>query len=250
MSKRRFDAVICDIDGCISPESSAPMNAPALARIAAYNRLAQERGDRPVVTLCSGRPQPFAEAMCRLLANQTLPVIAENGVWLYHPRGIIYDMDPRITRDDLRMVQAARDWAEEELGPRGVVMQPGKHASISLYHSDTEFLRGLESVVREAFHSRGWRLRVSMTWFYINCDLVHVSKATAIQRFIEATGIPIDRLAGIGDTRGDLLVADNVAWFACPANAAEEIKPRADYVAQATEAEGVVEILERLTTAS
>jgi hydroxymethylpyrimidine pyrophosphatase-like HAD family hydrolase len=243
---RRFDAILCDIDGCLSPESSAPFDAAALARVAEHNRLAENRHDRPVLTLCSGRPQPFAEAMCRLLANSTLPVIAENGVWLYHPKGNRYDMDPRITREDIRAVQAAREWVETELGPQGVVMQPGKHASISLYHDNAEFLRSLEPRVRETFQQNGWPLRVSMTWFYINCDLTHVSKATAIHRLFAATGLTKERCAGIGDTRGDLMIADNVAWFACPSNAVEELRARADYIAPRPEAEGVLEILARL----
>ncbi len=244
---RRFDAIICDIDGCLSPGSSDPFNAPALARIAEHNRLAQAQHDRPVLTLCSGRPQPFAEAMCRLLANTTLPVIAENGVWLYWPGANHYDMDPAITRDDLSAVNAARDWVETELGPRGVVMQPGKHASISLYHRDPEFLRSLEPGVRDAFEHNGWPFRISMTWFYINCDLAHISKATAIARLFCATGLTSARCAGIGDTKGDLMIADNVAYFACPANAADELKPRADYISPHGEAEGVLDILEHLS---
>jgi hydroxymethylpyrimidine pyrophosphatase-like HAD family hydrolase len=244
---RRFDAIICDIDGCLSPETSAPFDLDALSRIAEHNRLAQERRDRPVLTLCSGRPQPFAEAMTRLLANTTLPVIAENGVWLYHPRDNRYDMDPGITREDLRAVQAAREWVAEELGPRGVVMQPGKHASLSLYHGDPEFLRSLEPLVREEFERRDWPLRVSMTWFYITCDLAHVSKATGIDRLFAATGLTRDRCAGIGDTRGDLMIADKVSWFACPANAAAEIRARAHYIAPRHEAEGVLDILGQLS---
>jgi hydroxymethylpyrimidine pyrophosphatase-like HAD family hydrolase len=245
-SPRRFDAVICDIDGCLSPEASEPMNAAALAKIAEYNRLAQEVADRPVVTLCSGRPQPFVEAMARLIGNHSLPCVAENGVWLYHPGSNRYDMDPRITRADLRMVQAAREWVEEELGPRGVVMQPGKHASISLWHADAEFLRSLEAQVREKFRQRGWGLRVSMTWFYINCDLEHVSKGTAIDRLVEQTGLGRGRLAGIGDTGSDLAIAERVGFFACPANAVEEVKARANMVVGKAEVEGVLEILEGL----
>jgi hydroxymethylpyrimidine pyrophosphatase-like HAD family hydrolase len=243
---RRFDAVICDIDGCLAPESSDPIDAAALAKIAEHNRLAQQHADRPVVTVCSGRPQPFAEAICRVLANRTIPCIAENGVWLFHPDRNGYDMDPRITRDDLRNVQAVREWVEIELGPKGVVMQPGKHASISLWHPDPEFLRTLEPAVRDAFQRNHWNLRVSMTWFYINCDLAHISKATAIDRLTAATGLKRERLAGIGDTSGDLLIADKVAYFACPANAVDEIKARADYISPYPEAQGVLDILPSL----
>lgn len=243
---RRFDAVICDIDGCLSPESHAPMNAALLARLADHNTAAA-RGDRPVVTLCSGRPQPFVEAMCRMVANASLSCVAENGVWLYDPRDNAYLRDPAITADHLAAVQAAREWVERELGPRGVVMQPGKSCSISLYHPDTPYLRSLEPMVRQAFKVCGWPLRVSMTWLYINCDLEHVSKGTGLDRLMERHGLDRSRLAGIGDTPSDLAIRERVAWFGCPANADERIRHHADAVAEAQEVQGVLQLLDRLS---
>lgn len=246
---RRFDAVICDIDGCLAPESSAPFDLPSLAKIADHNRLAHELRDRPIVTVCSGRPEPFAEAMCRLIQNHSLPAIAENGVWIYHPDRNVYDRDPAITSDHLKAVAAAAAWIDRELGAQGVVMQPGKTCSISLYHHNTEFLKTLESPIRERFHREGWPLRVSMTWLYINCDLAHISKGTAIDRWTAMTGIPKDRLAGIGDTRSDIPIIERVAFFASPANAVEEIRDRAALVSPSHEAKGVVEILSRFVGA-
>jgi hydroxymethylpyrimidine pyrophosphatase-like HAD family hydrolase len=104
-------------------------------------------------------------------------------------------------------------------------------------------LRGLEGRVREEFEKRGWPLRVSMTWLYINCDLKHVSKGTALDRLITQTGLKKARLAGIGDTAGDRFIAERVSWFGCPGNASQEIRQHADYVAAAREIEGVLEIL-------
>jgi hydroxymethylpyrimidine pyrophosphatase-like HAD family hydrolase len=209
----RFDAVICDIDGCLLPETSDPMDAGALTRVAAHNRMAHERRDRPLVTLCSGRPEPFVEAIARLIGVRTLPCIAENGVWLYLPEPHIYEMDPAITPDHLAAVEQARAWVRRELGPIGVVMQPGKTASISLYHPDTDLLMGLIPRIREAFASENWPLRLSTTWYYINCDLEHVTKATALDRLIARAGLDPARLAGIGDTESDHAIADRVAHF-------------------------------------
>ena len=243
---RRHDAVICDIDGCLAPESSDPIDVESLTQIARYNQLAQAKGDRPIVTVCSGRPEPFAEAMCRLIGNRTLPCIAENGVWMYHPGRNVYDRDPAILSEHIAAVGEATQWVDRDLGPLGVVIQPGKSCSISLYHDDTDFLKSLEAVVRDVFVREKWPLRVSMTWLYINCDLAHISKGTALDRWMAATGIPRDRLAGIGDTRSDLPIVERVAWFATPANALDELKGRASYVASYPEAAGVLEILERL----
>lgn len=245
-SHARFDAIICDIDGCLSPESATPFDVHSLAEIAEFNRLAHERRDRPVLTLCTGRPQPFAEAMARLLQNRTLPLIAENGVWMYTPGVNEYEMDPAISRDQRRAVRDAAAWLDETYGPRGVVQQPGKACSVSLYHRDTEYLRGLQPEIAAEFERRGWPMKVSMTWLYINCDLETVSKGSGIDRLMIKTGLTRERCAGIGDTKGDLLIAERVSWFACPSNAAEEIRARSDFVASAPEAAGLVEILERI----
>lgn len=249
-SHPRFDAIICDIDGCLSPETSEPFDVASIREIAEHNRLAHERRDRPVLTLCSGRPQPFAEAMARLLQNTTLPLIAENGVWMWAPDSNEFLMDPAITREHRRAVREAAAWLDEEFGDKGVAQQPGKSASVSLYHADTEYLRSITARITEEFASRAWPMRVSMTWFYINCDLRHVSKATGIERLYQRTGLDPRRVAGIGDTPGDELMRQKVAWFACPGNAAEEMKRRAQFVAGAGEARGVVEILRAIMAMS
>jgi hydroxymethylpyrimidine pyrophosphatase-like HAD family hydrolase len=248
MSKllRRFDAVICDIDGCLGPESAAPFDTPLLLKVAEHNLLAAQRGDRPVLTVCSGRPQPFAEAMCRFLGNASVPCVAENGVWVYDPRDSRFLMDPLITREDREAVREATAWIERELLPRGVIIQPGKTASISLWHLDTAFLMGLMPSIRERFTTSGWNLRVSNTVAWINCDLAHVSKGSGIRRLIEICHFEKSRLAGIGDQMSDMAIRENVAHFACPSNADPALAARADFVSKEAEVRGVLDILGRL----
>jgi hypothetical protein len=241
-----YDLVICDIDGCLTPEKPGPFDVDALARIAEYNRLAHERGDRPRITACTGRPQPYTEAMCRLLGNVSVPCVAENGVWLYHPGTNEYRMEPSITEEHLAIVHEAERWMRQEYALEGFTIQPGKAASVSLYHPNRDRLMAKVTEVRRTVEERGWPFRVSTTWFYINIDLTHVSKGTGIGRLLEETGLPPERIAGVGDTLGDHFIADRVAFFACPANADDEIKKRARYISPHEEAEGVLDILEKL----
>lgn len=243
---RQYDLVICDIDGCLISEAQRPMDIPALTKIAEYNRLAVDRGDRPMVTVCSGRPQPFAEAICRLINNMLMPCVCEMGVWVYHPGTNAYVIDPRITPAHLAAVHEVSDWAMQTFGHKGVTQQPGKNASVTLYHPDTEYLRSLEPIVQAEFEKRRWPLRVSMTWLYINCDLAHVSKGTGLDRILSEIKIDRKRLAGIGDTMGDKCIAERVGFFACPSNAHPAIKEHAHLIAKKPEAEGVLEILESL----
>lgn len=246
---RQYDLVICDIDGCLVSEGQESFDIEALSKVAAYNRFAVERGDRPLITLCTGRPQPFAEAVCRLIGNVHVPCVCEMGVWLYDPGANVYEMDPGITGGDLSAVRALSAWCEQEWGRGvggGVSQQPGKNASVTLWHRDTAYLRTLVPSIEAKCKAMGWPFRVSMTWFYINCDLRHVSKGTGLDRLSARLGIPRERLAGIGDTASDKCIAERVGFFACPSNAAAAIKEHAHYVAKGAEAVGVVEILERL----
>lgn len=243
---RRYDAVICDVDGCLGPERSEPLDAHLLAQIADYNRVAHERRDRPVVTLCTGRPHPFAEAIARLIGNTSLPIICEMGVWLWWGDGNRFERDPAITPDDLHALHQLTEWVEAEYGPKGVLQQPGKTGSTSLYHDDTDYLKSLMPALEAKIAAERWPFRVSDTWLWINLDLKHVSKATGIERFMAHTGLTRDRLAGIGDTMSDKAIRDHVAHFACPANARPEIKAHADLVSEHDEVAGVLDILERL----
>jgi hydroxymethylpyrimidine pyrophosphatase-like HAD family hydrolase len=249
-SHARFDAILCDVDGCLTPESATPLDVEALARVTEHNRHALAGRDRPTLTLCTGRPQPFAECISRLVGNAglgALPLIAENGAWLYDPSSNDYVPDPAITSVHRAMVRELASWLDDTFGPRGVTQQPGKSASVSLFHPDPSVLRTIAPIIETECLRRGWSMRISMTWFYINCDLAHISKATGIRRWIERTRLSPARLAGIGDTTSDLAIRASVKWFACPANAAESLKPHADYVAGCAEARGVLEILERIS---
>lgn len=244
----RFDAIISDVDGCLQPESHAPLDGPALERVAAHNRRAHEPGSGlPHVTLCTGRPQPYAEAICRLIANTSLPIVAEMGVWLWHPDTNRFDRDPSITAEHLANLDRCRRYIEADLFPRGFVTQPGKTCSISVYHDDTPTLKAIEPGLRERAESEGWGLRVSSTWHWINLDLAHVSKATGIERMKAHAGLESARLAGIGDTMSDLAIREQVAFFACPSNADERLKGHADYVSPLAEIAGVIDIIERIS---
>ena len=245
-STAKYDLVICDIDGCLSPESHAPINIAGLSKIAEHNRLAIQDRDRPVVTLCSGRPIEFVECLCRLLQNNLIPCIGENGVWLWRPTDNSFECDPAITDEHLEFVHEARKLLRSLYQVSGVIQQPGKSASVALYHPDTAYLRSIAPSIAEEFQKRNWPIRVSMTWLYINCDLEHVNKATAIDRLLAQTGINSQRTAGIGDTMGDRFIAERVSWFGCPANAEDEIKKLAAYVSPQKEVEGVLDILTKV----
>jgi hydroxymethylpyrimidine pyrophosphatase-like HAD family hydrolase len=247
---RRFDAVFCDVDGCLMPEGQEGADLEALQKVAAYNTAAERDGDRPVVVPCTGRPQPYAEAVCRMLASKALPAICEHGVWTYDFARHRWTMSPTITNEDLRAVREMEAWVRTELGPKGCFMQLGRSAAVTIFHDDVDWLAAeVVPVLERLIEAKHWPMRVSMTWTCINVDLKHVSKGRAIERMITQFGLDRARLAGIGDTMSDLAIHDSVAWFGCPGNADEKLKPHADVVATEPLARGVLELLGHLVGA-
>ena len=246
-SDHRFDAIVCDVDGCLSPEQPRPTDMPRLARVAEWNHRAH-RGEAPPLTLCTGRPLPFAEAVGRAVGAFHLPIVCEGGVWLLDLARYTFEMDPRITREHLRLVAHVQEWIGERWSAGGAFFEVGKAAAVTVFHPrGPEFLR--ESIlpeIRDRIAKERWPLRVGMTWTCINVELDFVSKASGLDRLMARTGLTRDRLAGVGDTMSDLAIRERVALFACPANADENLKPHADYVAAHEEAEGVLEILDHL----
>ncbi|MBB6431634.1 HAD family hydrolase [Algisphaera agarilytica] len=242
----RYDAVLCDIDGCLLNEAGGPLDLVALNKIAEHNVRAKTDRDRPLVTVCTGRPLPFSECMCRLIANDVLPCVCENGVWVYDPSVNGYHLDPAITNEHVDAAVAFRRWCLDVYADQGVSSQPGKNASVSLYHRDPDFLESIKPRLAEACAEHGWPFRVGGTWNYINCDLEHISKATGIDQFLKRTGLDPKRLAGVGDTKGDIAIAESVAWFGVPANRDPAIDAHATYISPLEQADGVVDMLERL----
>ena len=242
----RFDAILCDIDGCLSPERPGAMNLPALAKVAGWNTRARTAGDVPALTLCTGRPLPFAEAVARAVGAMDLPVVCEGGVWLLEMNPYRWSMDPRITSAHRELIREVERWALAQF--EGAFLESGKSGAVTIFHQrGPEYLEQVVvPAVRTRINDERWPLRASMTWTCVNVELAFISKASGIDRLLGRTGLQRERLVGIGDTLSDMAIRERVAFFACPANADEQLKAHADYVSDKEEAEGVLDILSTL----
>ena len=239
----RLRAIVCDIDGCLGPEAIGPADTASLARVADHNRLARERGDRPPLTLCTGRPLPFADAMARIVGAVDLPIICEAGAMLMDPHTYTWELDPAIRPEHIRALGEVRAWVAAQFA--GSYFEEGKVAALTVFHPQGPgFLeREVVGPVRAMVESAGLPFRVSMTWTCINVEPEMVDKASGIDRLCARMGVVPADLAGIGDTMSDLPIRQRVRLFACPANAKPEIKAHADFVSAEPEARGVLDIL-------
>lgn len=240
--------IVSDIDGCITPEESIAWDLEAFTRFATVCRQASAgESHLPPLTLCTGRPQPYVEALMKIL-DIRLPVICENGAVIYDLPDNRAEYAPSVTPAKIAGLRHLRQFIEQQLLPAfpGCLLQFGKEAQMSVFTKNPsvfpEMKRQLDAFVTG--HS-DIDVVINASHFYLNISLAGVDKGSAIRKVLGELNISHDDAAGIGDTEGDLPLRDAVAFFACPANATAPVKAVADYVSPYPALRGMLDILQR-----
>lgn len=240
--------IISDVDGCITPESSAAWDYGLLGQVAALTRAAAVgESDLAPMTLCTGRPQPYTEVLMKIL-DVRAPAICENGAVIYTLADNHARFAPGVTEEKVLGLRALRAFLEVEVLPRepAAFLQFGKEAQMSVFSETPEIFPRIQERIDGFLAERGGPdLDISASHFYLNISLRGIDKGAAIRAVLADLGASHDEVAGIGDTEGDLPLRDAVGFFAAPANARDAVKAVADYVSPYPETQGVLDILRR-----
>ena len=240
--------ILSDIDGCISPEESMAWNEALFGRFVRICRAAAAgEGSLPPLTLCTGRPQPYVEVLLKIL-DIRLPAICEGGAVLYSLRDNRSLFVPSIQPDQIRKLQTLRAAIQDEVFPAypELVYQFGKESQMSLFCENPDIFPDVTRRVQALVAAiPGLNVHISPSRYYLNIDLVGVTKGAAIKLLLDGLGIAREEAAGIGDTMGDWSIREAVGFFACPANAVPQLRGAADYVSPHNDLAGVLDILER-----
>ncbi len=240
--------IVSDIDGCISPEESRAWDPVLFGRFAALSQAASVGAcSLAPLTLCTGRPQPYVEALMKIL-DIRFPAICEAGAVLYSLHDNTSRFAPEITAERIHGLRLLREYIMRDLMPSvpGLVYQFGKEAQLSLFSEQPGCFGDIAAQV-EAFAADIPELDIVITpsHYYLNIDIDGVSKGRAVNRLLDSLHLSRAEAAGIGDTLGDISIREAVGFFACPANAVPEIQNVADYVSPWPDIRGVLDILER-----
>jgi hydroxymethylpyrimidine pyrophosphatase-like HAD family hydrolase len=240
--------IITDIDGCISPEESIAWDLERFGQLARIFRQASVgSGSLAPITLCTGRPQPYVEALMKLL-DVRAPAICENGAVIYTLHDNTARWGPGVTEEKIRGLRQVRAFLDTEILPAepAAVVQFGKEAQISVFSSQPAVLEPIGEAVANFNQRRGGpELVINRSHFYLNISLAGVDKGQALLHLLRQLDTKPQQAAAIGDTEGDLPLQAEVGFFACPANATPGVKAVADYVSPYPQIEGMLDILQR-----
>ncbi|MCA0267990.1 MAG: HAD hydrolase family protein [Bacteroidetes bacterium] len=227
---------LADVDGCLA-EPYRPYNLDVLRRVAEAIRVP----GHPPFALLTGRAYGYAEAFAQLL-GLTAPAFFEAGAGAFLLPEARTVWHPAVTDDALAALDEVRRWFFAELLPAvpGLVFDHGKRAQVGAIGPDVRQVQEASARTRRFVDDLGAPLTVFET--HVSVDvLVHgLTKGDALDWIAELTGTPVDRMAFIGDSEGDVGALRRVGFPYAPANATAAVQAVAETMPQPL-AEGVLE---------
>lgn len=239
--------VVADIDGCFSGGGRRPLNLDVCRRVAEWNALSATDPTVPHFVFNTGRPVAYVQAMAQAVASR-LPSIAEFGAVLWHPVNYHHDVHPDYTDEDRRRYEELLEDAEREFGAldSGVMVEVGKLCQLTLYPRLPATIA--EVAERAAPFAQRWKDHyvVDRTPAVLNFLPPSVNKGTALDWLAQVTGIPTDRMAGIGDSECDLRFLRRCALSGAPRNAAQIVREQVTWALGGGPEECILEFVERV----
>src|SRR4030042_563906 len=129
--EKMIKLIVCDIEGFLTINKKQPIDTGTLVKLQAYCELAR-RGEKPPLVLCTGRPQPYAEAILQHLDAffPNFPSVVENGLFLYDSVEDVLIANPAIEGRETEL-RRVKDYILANLA--GISqLEPGKELCISL----------------------------------------------------------------------------------------------------------------------
>jgi hydroxymethylpyrimidine pyrophosphatase-like HAD family hydrolase len=234
--ERRVRALVCDIDGCLVGVGHLTYDLPRLAEVAELNRRSRGDSSIPALTLLTGRPHPYVDAMMQVLDVTTVASF-ENGAGLATRdpyRAWIVDGIERGVTDVRRFgeVVARRDH---------LTLQLGKVASATVFPREpTRELGPLMDELQGLVHDHGLDLALDPSNDCVNVLIPGVDKASGFGRLCRALELDEREVAGVGDSVGDVAWLRRCAVSTVPAGAAADVRAAIEHASREHEAAAVV----------
>jgi len=242
----RICLVVTDIDGCLGESEGVPFDPGVLQQIAGWNLRARSGEAVPAITLCSGRPAPYVDAMLQVIGGH-LPAVYENGAGLYFPQPYRFAWHPALPLDAADILWSARKRLDAAVVRAGIGhFQPGKERALTLLAAPGHTPAGVGRACERALHELGLPLVVHVSLATVGIWLKGVDKGAGLEWLAAETGIPPQQMAGVGDTGADLCFLRLCGFSAAPANAEEGVKARVDYVSPYVYGRGLLDIIEHI----
>ncbi len=220
---------ITDIDGCLME----PMRVPdwkILAEIKTLNEQSENHPEIPPLTICTGRPMPYAEAVAQWMGVD-LPIVFESaGVFFLDDYRV--SLEGAFNSDAERQVGELKKWLKDEIAAtfQGMMPEFTKVMDAGLVHPKEEVIMQALPRVEEYVEENYPEFEVHWTDVSINILLKGNTKRTGIRKLSELQQVDPSETAYIGDSSGDISGLEIVGRAFAPENAADAVKNIAEVI--------------------
>jgi hydroxymethylpyrimidine pyrophosphatase-like HAD family hydrolase len=236
--------LVLDIDGVLSQGEARPFDHNLLIRLANLNRRARHDEAMPAVTLNTGRPSAYVEAVMQAIEGWQ-PALYESGAGLYFPQTYQFQLTPTLTADHLAQVRLVVERLDQAIvQPGRAYWQPGKNVCYTLFAHPPLTITDLIPEVKAMGAEVSAEFVVTPASLALNIHPAGIDKGTGLRWLAQETGIDLAEMGGVGDSAGDVDFLRLVGQSAAPANATAEVKRLVTYVSGQPEADGLHEILD------
>lgn len=209
-----------DIDGCLVPVQHATYDLVALSEIADLNRRSKVDDSVPPLTIISGRPHAYVDALMQVL-DVEYPASFENGAGLAFRKPYHATLVPEVMNRTADLEALARRLREHP----GVIVQPGKIASLSIFwYPTTRNIEELTSQVEAFVEELGLDFVVEPSQDCVNVLVPGVDKTNGLRLLADAVGVDASAIAGIGDSLGDIEWMKLCGVSCAPADAHPDVR--------------------------
>jgi len=229
---------VTDIDGCLA-EPYTPYDLTGLSTL--RDRAARDRDAAPTLSICSGRPYPYVEAVSQAL-DVTAPVLFESGGGRFDPVAAQTAWSPHLTDELEAKLQTVRQWFVTECIPgTHLSLDHAKRTQAGVVSPSVEEIRTVRPRAEEFVAEEAPGLHVFSTDVSVDVVPPNITKQDGLEWLADHLGLGLDEIAYIGDANADLDALNAVGLSFAPANATEEVRDCVDHVTEGAVLDGVLE---------
>lgn len=234
------------------PSNRSLANPEKFVPLVNYCQEAQQNSELPPLVFCTGRQIPYAEALAQMINSffPGFPSITENGAFLYDIAKNEFYPNPILTGEIIKGLFEVKMVVDELVSKAQATKELGKEVCISLNPLNEQPVEQLFEEVCQYLERFEEIIEITHSKSAVDITPKGINKASGVKFLAEVTGIKLNEMLGIGDTRGDLPMLKLVGTPTAPQNATDEVKKEVIFVASLPEIEGVIEILQKFTQPS
>jgi hydroxymethylpyrimidine pyrophosphatase-like HAD family hydrolase len=214
---------VLDLDGCVTHPFITP-HWDSITKIRELSIQSYSDSTIPQLSICTGRPYPYAEAVAQWLDIRN-PIVFESGGGVYFPT------EQRVKFADgylrhYEEVDEIREMIQELINDRfpDVLPEFSKKTDVGMVHADGEIIGELFDICTNDIAPKYSNFEVHRTDVSVNVILKSCNKGNGLYMISSLTEIPLSEVAYIGDSTGDISALKIVGKPFVPANASESIK--------------------------